>query len=80
MMALANSVTLRLAGITANTPDPPGGVIVRDAQGNPPERSKTSAMDYVYRVAPPLSHEQRLKAINVPWRTPPLLVSPVCST
>src|ERR1700726_996691 len=34
-MALANSVTLRLAGITAQTPDPPGGVIVHDAQGNP---------------------------------------------
>ncbi len=63
-MALANSVTLRLAGITANTPDPPGGVIVRDAQGNPTGALKDSAMDYVYRVAPPLSHEQRLKAIK----------------
>jgi predicted amidohydrolase YtcJ len=30
-MALANSVALRLAGITAQTPDPPGGAIVRDA-------------------------------------------------
>src|SRR2546425_1269457 len=34
-MSLANSVALRLAGITTKTPDPPGGVIVRDAQGNP---------------------------------------------
>ena len=32
--ALANSAALRLAGITRQTPDPPGGVIVRDAQGN----------------------------------------------
>lgn len=34
-MVLANSLALRLAGITAQTPDPPGGVIVRDVQGNP---------------------------------------------
>jgi predicted amidohydrolase YtcJ len=26
---------LKLAGIDRNTPDPAGGVIVRDAQGNP---------------------------------------------
>ena len=31
-MGLANSVALRLAGITAKTSDPPGGTIVRDAQ------------------------------------------------
>ena len=63
-MALANSVTLRLAGITAKTPDPPGGVIVRDAQGNPTGALKDAAMDYVYKVAPPLSHEQRLQAVK----------------
>src|ERR1700694_875275 len=63
-MILANTVTLRLAGITAKTPDPAGGVIVRDAQGNPTGALKDAAMDYVYKVAPPLSHEQRLKAIK----------------
>jgi predicted amidohydrolase YtcJ len=61
-MALANSVVLRLAGITAQTPDPPGGVIVRDAQGNPTGALKDAAMDYVYKIAPPLSHEERLRA------------------
>lgn len=30
-----NSGALRAAGITADTPDPPKGVIVRDGQGNP---------------------------------------------
>src|SRR5262249_23427067 len=34
-MALANSRALQLAGITRNTPDPPGGVIVKDANGEP---------------------------------------------
>src|SRR5207237_4504808 len=32
-MSLANSVALRLAGVTAKTPDPPGGGLVRDTQG-----------------------------------------------
>jgi predicted amidohydrolase YtcJ len=63
-MALANSVTLRLAGITAKTPDPPGGIIVRDAQGNPTGALKDAAMDYVFKAEPPLSHEQRLKAVK----------------
>jgi len=63
-MALANSVTLRLAGITAKTPDPPGGLIVRDAEGNPTGALKDAAMDYVYKIAPPLSHDRRLRAIK----------------
>ena len=63
-MALANSVTLRLAGITAQTPDPPGGVIVRDAQGNPTGALKDAAMDFVSKIEPPLSHEQRLRAVK----------------
>ena len=63
-MALANSVTLRLAGITAQTPDPPGGVIVHDAHGNPTGALKDAAMDYVYKIAPPLSHDKRLRAVK----------------
>jgi hypothetical protein len=61
-MVLANSVALRLAGITAQTPDPPGGVIVRDAQGNPTGALKDAAMDLAARAIPPLSHNQRLHA------------------
>ena len=63
-MALANSVALRLAGITAKTPDPPGGVIVRDAQGNPTGALKDAAEDLVFKVIPPLSHDQRLRAMR----------------
>ena len=62
--ALANSTALRLAGITSQTPDPPGGVIVRDAQGNPTGDLKDAATDIVFKVIPPLSHEQRLRAVR----------------
>src|SRR5262249_8991079 len=34
-MMVCNSLALKLAGITRETPDPPGGVIVRDAVGEP---------------------------------------------
>jgi predicted amidohydrolase YtcJ len=63
-MGVANSVALRLAGITANTPDPPGGTIVRDAQGNPTGALKDAATDYMDKVIPPLSREQRLKVVR----------------
>jgi len=59
-MGLANSVALRFAGITAQTPDPPGGVIVRDARGNPTGALKDAAQDLMSKVIPPLSTEQRV--------------------
>ena len=59
-MGLANSVALRLAGITAQTPDPPGGVIVRDAQGNPTGALKDAATELVLKVIPSLTHDQRI--------------------
>ncbi len=63
-MVLANSVALRLAGITANTPDPPGGLIVRDVQGNPTGALKDAAMDLAAKAIPPLSHDQRMHAVK----------------
>ncbi|MGA9304565.1 MAG: amidohydrolase family protein [Candidatus Sulfotelmatobacter sp.] len=63
-MGLANSVALRLAGITAQTPDPPGGTIVHDAQGNPTGALKDAAMDPIYKVIPPLSHDRRVKVVK----------------
>jgi predicted amidohydrolase YtcJ len=60
--ALANSLALRLAGITAQTPDPPGGTIVRDAQGNPTGDLKDAAMDAADQVVPPPSHDQLWRA------------------
>jgi predicted amidohydrolase YtcJ len=63
-MGLANSLALQLAGITSKTPDPAGGTIVRDAQGNPTGALKDAATDYIDKVIPPLSHDQRMKVVR----------------
>jgi predicted amidohydrolase YtcJ len=49
---LLNSAALKLAGITRNTPDPAGGVIVRDAKGEPTGVLKDNAKDIADRVIP----------------------------
>lgn len=52
-MALANSVALQRAGITRETPDPPGGLIVRDpGSGEPTGILKDSAADGLERLVP----------------------------
>jgi len=63
-MILANSLALKAAGITAQTADPPGGVIVRDAQGNPTGALKDAAADLVFKVIPEPTHDQRRHAIQ----------------
>src|SRR5277367_689202 len=62
-MILVNSSGLALAGITAATPDPPGGVIVRDAAGQPTGALKDAATELVQRVIPPPTPAQRRLAI-----------------
>src|SRR5215471_9146530 len=62
--SLANSVTLRLANITSKTADPPGGEIVRDAQGNPTGVLRDAAQDLVFKVMPPMSREHRMRSIH----------------
>ena len=61
---LVNSLVLKMAGITGKTPDPPGGSIVRDAQGNPTGVLKDAAQGLVDKIMPPLSHERRLRAVK----------------
>ena len=63
-MALANAAALGRAGITERTPDPPGGVIVRDEQGNPTGVLKDAAMDFVTRVIPAATPDERLRAVK----------------
>jgi predicted amidohydrolase YtcJ len=61
-MALANSLALKLAGVTRQTLDPPGGVIVRDKSGEPTGVLKDAAQSFVWKVIPPATFEERLAA------------------
>jgi predicted amidohydrolase YtcJ len=55
----ANSLALRLAGVTRTTSEPPGGTIGRDASGEPSGILKETAMQLVARLVPkPLPHEK----------------------
>ncbi|HEV2113057.1 MAG TPA: amidohydrolase, partial [Terriglobales bacterium] len=53
---------MKLAGITAKTPDVPGGVIVRDAKGNPTGIFKDAAQGLFDKAIPAMSHERRMRA------------------
>src|ERR1051326_4806630 len=61
-MALANSLALKIAGVTRETVNPPGGVIVRDKSGEPTGVLKDAAQSFVWKVIPPPSVEERLDA------------------
>lgn len=65
-MALANSVAMKLAGVTRETPDPLGGTIVRDHRtGEPTGVLKDAAMGYVYKIMPDPSFDELLDAIRL---------------
>jgi predicted amidohydrolase YtcJ len=55
---VANHNALRLAKVTAATPNPAAGTIDRDAQGEPTGVLKESAMALVERLVPPKTTEQ----------------------
>ena len=61
-MALANSVALKLAGVTGQTKDPDGGVIVRDAKGEPTGILKDAAQSFVWKIKPESTFEEKLIA------------------
>jgi predicted amidohydrolase YtcJ len=61
-MALANSAALKLAGVTNQTKDPDGGVIVRDAKGEPTGILKDAAQSFVWKVVPAASFEEKVIA------------------
>ncbi|MBI3669410.1 MAG: amidohydrolase [Acidobacteria bacterium] len=64
-VSVANSLALRLAGITRETKDPAGGSIEHDAVGEPTGLLKETAMHLVSGKVPPLSAAQRRRAIEL---------------
>jgi predicted amidohydrolase YtcJ len=65
-MGIANSLALRLAGISDASPQPDGGVVEKDpSTGEPTGILKDTAMNLVNSVMPPLSFEQRRRAVVV---------------
>ena len=68
-MILANSLALKLAGVTKDTPVPPGGEIVKDlATGEPTGILKDAAMDLVYAKIPEPSFAEKLEAAEASLR------------
>jgi len=61
---VANSRALALAGIDAATPDVDGGVIGRDADGEPTGILADQAMDLVNAVVPPTTTEDYIEAVT----------------
>lgn len=65
----ANSRVLELAGITDNTPNPPGGELERDEHGRPTGVLKESAMDLVAAVVPPPTQDEGRRAVLLAMQT-----------
>jgi len=57
-MLLANSYAMRLAGIDKGTKNIPGGVIVRDAEGNPTGIFKDAAVPLILKMIPEQQQNQ----------------------
>ena len=57
-IGVANSKALKMAGVNKDTPDPDGGVFVRDAQGVPNGILHESALGYVQGIFPDISEKE----------------------
>jgi len=62
---VVNSFALRLAGIDAGTPAPPGGVIGRDAAGNLTGRLIDNAQGLVERLVPPQGQAEQVDGLRL---------------
>ena len=61
-IGVANSRALALAGITRETPDPPGGTIDRDVNGEPTGILRDNAMELMAKAVPARTHEENVVA------------------
>src|SRR5437879_2632018 len=66
---VANSAAMRAAGVTASTPDPEGGRIIRDANGNPTGTFVDHAMSLIDTAVPPPSPELRKSRVLAAAKT-----------
>ena len=62
--AWANSLALKMAGITANTPNPVGGEIARDASGEPTGIFFEDAMRLITKIIPEPTAQQVAEAMR----------------
>ncbi|HWL46660.1 MAG TPA: amidohydrolase [Sphingomonadaceae bacterium] len=61
----ANSKALQIAGITRDTPNPTGGIIERDAAGEPTGILRENAKDLVQAHVPPPTAEQTTASLKI---------------
>lgn len=64
-MALANSLAMQAATISAATKEVAGGTIVRDKTGKPSGIFKDNAQDLIYAAMPPVSETMRDRALQM---------------
>jgi predicted amidohydrolase YtcJ len=62
---LANAAAMRAAGVTAQTPDPPGGRILRDAAGAPTGVFVDAAEGLIMRAIPPPTEPELERALEI---------------
>jgi predicted amidohydrolase YtcJ len=62
--AWLNTTALEILGITRDTPDPPGGLIVRDADGNPTGVLADNAKDDAWDLVPEPSLEEKTRRLK----------------
>ncbi|MBN2335950.1 amidohydrolase family protein, partial [Candidatus Bathyarchaeota archaeon] len=62
---VANSLALKIAGITRDTPDPPHGRIEKDRDGEPNGLLREAAKDLVYHRMPPYSEDEFYRGLQI---------------
>jgi len=63
--AWVNSVALRMAGLTRETPDPVDGRIERDQSGHPQGTLHEGAMHLVERLIPPTTQKELMESLRI---------------
>lgn len=64
-MGIANSLALKLAGITKDTQSPEGGLILKDPKtGEPTGLLKDNAMDLVFKIIPPPTDDEYYESLK----------------